>query len=183
MYHTLQTMLAQLPEAAVSDPKAVPVRAALTTICRTLGDMTAADALYAQILGVDPTHEGALIGQMDAAIARADYDAALASSAAALQQRPHSLLFQRKKAHVLQATGRRQEALDILQTAHDTRPHDVPTMLALANLQRTLGDMTAADALYAQILESNKAHWPALQARAKIAEARDDIETAISLLE
>ncbi|WP_299658228.1 tetratricopeptide repeat protein [uncultured Tateyamaria sp.] len=164
-------------------PKRVPILLTLANLQRALGDLEAADALYAKLLELEPGHEGALVGQIDAALARGDHDAALDLCEAGRTHGPRSPLLRRRQAHVLQAVGRPQEALDILGVLQEAEPDHIPTTLALANLHRTLGDLETADALYAQVLSVEAANWPARRERAKIAEALGDIDTAIALLE
>lgn len=180
-HRRMKDAVAALPASTSTDPIAVSTRHTLITAFRNLGDLETAEALMSQILALDPSHAGALLGQIDNALRRGDQDAAISFCDTARSEHPENVLVRRKHAQVLQIAGRTTEALIVLEDLNRDKPGDAPACLAMANLKRKLGDLDGAEAAMAQILEHDPGHEGALLAQIDTAVQRGDHEAALIL--
>lgn len=155
----------------------------LAQLRRQKGDFAGADATYAEVLRDDTSHAGAWIGRLQNLLEQGDIDTALAMSDAARASCPDTAPILRLHATILRRAGRDQDAIDVLETLHRSHPEHTGFTLSLAGARRQLGHLDDADRLFADVLSKEPENWIALQGRVGIAEARQDYDAALALLE
>lgn len=152
-------------------------------ILRKLGNFTASEEIYRDILLRDPGNRAAWASHVKAALAQGNVDEALQSCSDALELFPGSPGLLKLQADVLRRVGRKSESVAALDDLHRQHPKDIRIAVAFANVLRGLGRFDEADALYVIILEQEPENWPALQGRVTIAGQHGDFETAMQMLE
>lgn len=164
-------------------PNSARIRSVLARALLADGQDQAAEAMFLDTLTRHPQHFEALFGLVDTALARQDFNGALARCSEALEQRPGHSGVQKKQAQALQLSGRLAEAVDVLNDLHRADPADAAVSMRLAEACRKLGDLERADSLFLGILQADPHHHGALLGRIDLAEQRGDIAAALDLVE
>jgi tetratricopeptide (TPR) repeat protein len=159
------------------------LRLALALAHRKLGAFEAAEAQYAVILAREPRNLRAWMSRIEAALEQGDLDLALDICGTAMSACPDSPVFARLRIDVLRRAGTDGDAVASLEALHGQHPTARQIALSLADALRQAGRTDEADSHFDRFLRDNPGDWPALQGRVSIAEARGDLESAMSLLE
>ncbi|WP_226577734.1 tetratricopeptide repeat protein [Acuticoccus sediminis] len=173
-------LLREIIAAAPDDP--VP-RMQLAGVLRAIGDLAAADAIYAEVLAARPDHKEALAGAIDVALSSGDVDAALARSDSAALQFPAEIDIGRKRARVLRAAGRSEEAAALARAIVAEAPDDPASQLVLASVLRDAGDPVGADAAYAKLLRLRPDDVAAILGRVDLAVSLGHCDRAWGILD
>jgi len=164
-------------------PDNLAVTLELAAVCRHLGDVARAEALYRSILATAPDNEGGQGGLISIDLAKGEIDAALGRSTAATAARPESRLLRHRHATCLRSAGRHRDARAILEVLHTETPEHVGIATDLAVTCRQLGDLQTAEDLYRHVLAIMPASPAALQGLIAIAEATGSSQAMIGMLE
>ena len=147
------------------DSRLVPL---LVIRCRLNdGQLEQAKEALRTVLAEDPTDPEALTLRGGLAVRLREHDEALKCYNLALQSNPDSLAARLGRAHLFLITGEPQKAREDLQAVRQISEQPQVNM-EYANVCRSLGDTTAAEMAYLDILSRQRGYSPALRELANL---------------
>lgn len=142
------------------------------------GDLTAADALYREVLVRDPEHPDALHLLALIAQAAGDFATAAAGIRRALALRPGEAVFHYNLANVLRDAGQVEDAIASYRAALVLRPQDADSLLNLGNALAAHGEPGAAADSYRSLLRHVPQHLEAQINLGQVLRALGDVPGA-----
>jgi tetratricopeptide (TPR) repeat protein len=150
---------------------------------RAIGQHEQAEALVEQLIAAGPKNVPAQLLNVDLALDRSDLNAALHRVEAALSHQPDDVGLRSKRAVILQRSGRHHDACEVFETLLQEHPKSDRFVFDLMSGLMSTGETARAESLCRQVLEDDPGSWPARRSLAMLAEARGDLDAAITILD
>jgi len=140
------------------NPQNVDLLMTQAELARAQMKLTRARELASAVLELDPDRAAAYALLTDVSYLGGDHDSALRMIEEAIRRTPETPMFQLKRAAVLEALGRRSQAIDDLNQflESDARHETEPVLLALADLTCYQGDYDTFETLMGRVEQ----RWP-----------------------
>lgn len=169
-------------------PTNVAARFGLGNVHREAGRAGMAAECYRAVIRLDPGHVEAHNNLGNALAAAEDWEGALAALARACELRPADVRLRLNHAAKLEAVGRRQDAIAVLDRTLAAAPENEEALIARLRAAWRMADATAANALIERLQRGsgNTARtWAEiaylLEAQHRLADARAAVERALAI--
>jgi tetratricopeptide (TPR) repeat protein len=163
-----------LPKADAARPVTLSLRIQLANALNSLDDPKRAGELCGEVLEANPNHKHAYMIWIDAALRGKDFSKAIELIENALARFVDDVDLRLKKANALESTGRRDEAIALLQILQIEQPENYNLKINLARKLMAAGKQSAADAVFLEVLGKDAKNREAWIGRLNVAAASGD---------